>query len=118
MGPTEHKNYACLEAIWWDQHEIITVHLVKSWTDCEDPHVFTLLLSSVMFPAFIKDKIQDAQLLMPRAFQHEQSFVVAISADNQNLALGDVGAVFGWLSWSDGKHVVRSPLVVTQLEPL
>ncbi|KAJ0077366.1 hypothetical protein Patl1_36045 [Pistacia atlantica] len=48
----------------------------------------------------------------------KRSFVVTVTADSKNLVLGDSGAVFGAISWSDGKHVVRSPLVVTQLEPL
>lgn len=46
------------------------------------------------------------------------SFIVTVTADSKNLILDDSGAVFGSLSWSDGKHVVRSPIVVTQIDPL
>lgn len=46
------------------------------------------------------------------------SYYVTITVDSRNLVLGDSGAVFGSLSWMDGKHVVRSPIVVTQIEPL
>ena len=45
-------------------------------------------------------------------------FVVTVTADSRNLGLGDSGAAFGSLSWSDGKHVVRSPIVLTQVDPL
>ncbi|XP_041010158.1 subtilisin-like protease SBT1.6 [Juglans microcarpa x Juglans regia] len=48
----------------------------------------------------------------------KQSFVVTVTADTRNLVLDDSGAVFGSLSWSDGNHVVRSPIVVTQLNLL
>ncbi|XP_062176479.1 subtilisin-like protease SBT1.6 [Alnus glutinosa] len=48
----------------------------------------------------------------------KRSFVVTVTADTRNLVLDDSGAVFGSLSWSDGTHVVRSPIVVTQLNPL
>ncbi|XP_044489800.1 subtilisin-like protease SBT1.6 [Mangifera indica] len=48
----------------------------------------------------------------------KRSFVVTVTADSNNLVLGDSGAMFGAISWSDGKHAVRSPVVVTQLEPL
>ncbi|XP_052192334.1 subtilisin-like protease SBT1.6 [Diospyros lotus] len=45
-------------------------------------------------------------------------YAVTVTADSKNLVLGDSGAVFGALSWVDGKHVVRSPIVVTQIDPL
>lgn len=46
------------------------------------------------------------------------SYFVTLKADLKNLVLSDSGAVFGSLSWTDGKHVVRSPIVVSQIEPL
>ena len=49
----------------------------------------------------------------------KMSFLVTITAVSKHLVLDDAGAVFGSLSWTDGnKHVVRSPIVVTQLDPL
>ncbi|XP_061372450.1 subtilisin-like protease SBT1.6 [Gastrolobium bilobum] len=45
------------------------------------------------------------------------SFVVTVTADTRNLMMGQSGAVFGSLSWTDGKRVVRSPIVVSQFEP-
>ncbi|GFY89858.1 subtilisin-like serine protease 2 [Actinidia rufa] len=45
-------------------------------------------------------------------------YAVTITVDPKNLVLDDSGAVFGSLSWVDGKHVVRSPIVVTQIDPL
>lgn len=47
------------------------------------------------------------------------SYYVSVKAGNKSsLVLGGSGAVFGSLSWSDGKHVVRSPIVVTRLDQL
>ncbi|XP_061342128.1 subtilisin-like protease SBT1.6 [Gastrolobium bilobum] len=48
----------------------------------------------------------------------KRSFVLTVTANTRNLKLGPSGAVFGSLSWTDDKHVVRSPIVVTQIEPL
>ncbi|KAJ0667864.1 putative cucumisin [Helianthus annuus] len=48
----------------------------------------------------------------------ELSYYVTVKIDGSNAVMGDSGAVFGSLSWVDGKHVVRSPIVVTQLDPL
>ncbi|KAL5706471.1 hypothetical protein ACHQM5_024634 [Ranunculus cassubicifolius] len=46
------------------------------------------------------------------------SYAVTISANSKNLVLGDSGGAFGYLSWLDGKHVVRSPIVITPIDPL
>ncbi|KAL6270811.1 hypothetical protein ACE6H2_027722 [Prunus campanulata] len=48
----------------------------------------------------------------------KRSFIVTVGVDRKNLVFGEAGAVFGSLYWSDGKHVVRSPIVVTQMDPL
>ncbi|GER50257.1 subtilase family protein [Striga asiatica] len=45
-------------------------------------------------------------------------YYVTITVDGGKLVLDDSGAVFGSISWVDGKRVVRSPIVVTQLDPL
>ncbi|KAL6525991.1 hypothetical protein OROHE_015515 [Orobanche hederae] len=46
-------------------------------------------------------------------------YYVTVSVDSKNLVSDDSGAVFGSLSWADGKHVVRSPIVVvTQFDQL
>lgn len=43
-----------------------------------------------------------------------QSFVVTVAAASRNLPLGESGAAFGALTWTDGSHVVRNTIVVTQ----
>ncbi|GAB2247214.1 hypothetical protein Droror1_Dr00007096 [Drosera rotundifolia] len=48
----------------------------------------------------------------------KQKFVVTITADSSSLSSVEAGVVFGSFSWSDGKHVVRSPIVVTQADPM
>ncbi|XP_057749677.1 subtilisin-like protease SBT1.6 [Arachis stenosperma] len=48
----------------------------------------------------------------------KRSYVVTVTGDTRNLKMGPSGALFGSLSWTDGKHVVRSPIVLTQIEPL
>ncbi|KAK7264186.1 hypothetical protein RJT34_31791 [Clitoria ternatea] len=61
--------------------------------------------------------VKPSRLVFSEAVK-KRSYVVTVTADTRNLRLGQSGAVFGSLSWTDGKHVVRSPIVVTQLEPL
>ncbi|XP_078448281.1 subtilisin-like protease SBT1.6 [Wolffia australiana] len=45
----------------------------------------------------------------------ELGFVLSVSADARAMKLGDDGAAFGFLSWSDGEHLVRSPIVVSRM---
>lgn len=46
------------------------------------------------------------------------SFAVTVTANSKNLVMGDSGGAFGYLSWLDGKHVVRSPIAITPIDPL
>ncbi|CAN6544642.1 unnamed protein product [Malus baccata var. baccata] len=48
----------------------------------------------------------------------KRSFVVTIAVDRRTVVFGESGAAFGSLYWTDGKHAVRSPIVVTQMDPL
>ncbi|KAM6541633.1 hypothetical protein CsatB_006080 [Cannabis sativa] len=72
---------------------------------------------SVEAPKGITVVVKPAKLVFTEAVK-KRSFVVTVSADSRNLVLGDSGAAFGSLSWTDGKHVVRSPIVVTEVTPL
>uniref|UniRef100_A0A1D1Z0D1 Subtilisin-like protease n=1 Tax=Anthurium amnicola TaxID=1678845 RepID=A0A1D1Z0D1_9ARAE len=47
-----------------------------------------------------------------------QSFAVTVTADSAALAQAESGTVFAYLSWSDGEHVVRSPIVVLRIQML
>lgn len=48
-----------------------------------------------------------------------RSYAVTVTVDTRNVVLGETGAVFGSVTWFDGgKHVVRSPVVVTQMDTL
>ncbi|KAL5561182.1 hypothetical protein UlMin_030929 [Ulmus minor] len=68
-------------------------------------------------PKGVTVTVKPSKLMFSEAVR-KRSFVVTVSADSGHLVLGDSGAVFGSVSWTDGKHVVRSPIVVTQIEPL
>ncbi|KAI9124007.1 hypothetical protein K1719_005307 [Acacia pycnantha] len=68
-------------------------------------------------PQGVRVSVRPSQLTFSGSVK-KRSYVLTVTADGQNLKLGSVGAVFGSISWSDGKHVVRSPIIVTQIEPL
>ncbi|KAL2329068.1 hypothetical protein Fmac_022495 [Flemingia macrophylla] len=72
---------------------------------------------SVEAPRGLTVTVKPAKLVFSEAVK-KRSYVVTVAADTRNLKMGQSGAVFGSLTWTDGKHVVRSPVVVTQIEPL
>ncbi|CAL9136293.1 unnamed protein product [Musa acuminata var. zebrina] len=55
----------------------------------------------------------DPQQLVFHGKRQKQGFVVNISAEGVTLPPGGWKTEFGSLSWSDGKHTVRSPIAVT-----
>lgn len=61
--------------------------------------------------------VKPSRLVFSEAVK-KRSYVVIVAGNTRNLKMGQSGAVFGSLTWTDGKHVVRSPIVVTQIDPL
>ncbi|XP_022748166.1 subtilisin-like protease SBT1.6 [Durio zibethinus] len=75
-------------------------------------------IAKIEAPKGVTVTVKPVKLVFTPALK-KMSFFVTITADSKHLVLDDVGAVFGSLTWIDGiKHVVRSPIVVSQLDPL
>ncbi|PRQ21870.1 putative tripeptidyl-peptidase II [Rosa chinensis] len=69
-------------------------------------------------PKGVKVTVKPSKLVFTEAVK-KRSYLVTVAVDRSNIVLGESGGVFGALYWSDGKqHVVRSPIVVTQMDPL
>ncbi|KAK4405343.1 Subtilisin-like protease SBT1.6 [Sesamum angolense] len=68
-------------------------------------------------PKGVKVSVKPGKLVFSETMKR-LGYYVSITVDSRNLVLDDSGAVFGSISWVDGKHVVRSPIVVTQTDPL
>lgn len=68
-------------------------------------------------PKGVRVSVKPAKLVFSESLRR-LGYYVTIIVDSKNLLLGESGAVFGSLSWVDGKHMVRSPIVVTQIDPL
>ncbi|OMO92796.1 hypothetical protein COLO4_17313 [Corchorus olitorius] len=77
-----------------------------------------IYIAKIEAPKGVTVTVKPAKLVFTPAVK-KRSFYVTVTANSKHLVLGDTGAIFGSLSWIDGnKHVVRSPIVVTQLDPL
>ncbi|KAH6767247.1 subtilisin-like serine protease 2 [Perilla frutescens var. hirtella] len=68
-------------------------------------------------PKGVKVSVKPRKLVFSE-INRRLGYYVNVTVDSKDLVLGDSGAVFGSLSWVDGKRVVRSPIVVTKTDPL
>ncbi|VVB10297.1 unnamed protein product [Arabis nemorensis] len=69
-------------------------------------------------PRGVTVTVKPSRLVFTSAVK-KRSYAVTVTVDTKNLVLGESGAAFGSVTWSDGgRHVVRSSVVVTQIYPL
>nr|KYP68332.1 Subtilisin-like protease [Cajanus cajan] len=72
---------------------------------------------NVEAPSGVTVTVKPSRLVFSEAVK-KRSYVMTVAADTRSLKMGQSGALFGSVTWTDGTHVVRSPVVVTQLEPI
>lgn len=112
----ENLNYPAIAALFSSLSKgLSSKTFVRTVTNVGVPNsVYQVKIES---PKGVTVTVKPMRLAFSEAVK-KRSYVVTVTGDSRNLSLGDSGAVFGSLSWSDGKHVVRSPIVVTQISPL
>ncbi|KAF8033168.1 hypothetical protein BT93_D1926 [Corymbia citriodora subsp. variegata] len=110
----ENLNYPSMSALFLTSSTgVQRKTFVRTATNVGQPNaVYQVRVESV--PKGVTISVKPAKLVFTEAVK-KQSYVVTVAADTRNLKLGDSGAVFGSLAWTDGKHVVRSPIVVTEM---
>lgn len=113
----ENLNYPSISALFpATSVGVSTKSFIRTLTNVGPPNsVYRVKIETP--PKGVTVAVKPAKLVFSEKMK-KQSFVVTVSADSRKIEMGESGAVFGSLSWSDGKHVVRSPIVVTQIEPL
>ncbi|KAL5858468.1 hypothetical protein ACOSQ3_005926 [Xanthoceras sorbifolium] len=114
----ENLNYPSFAALFSTASAgVSSKTFIRTVTNVGQPNaVYTLKIESPPSKG-VTVAVKPTKLAFTEAVK-KRSFVVTITADSKKLVLDDSGAVFGSISWSDGKHIVRSPIVVTQLDPL
>ncbi|XP_038974081.1 subtilisin-like protease SBT1.5 [Phoenix dactylifera] len=72
--------------------------------------------ASIREPEGVRLVVEPQKLVFEGKGQ-KQEFVVKVSAEAVNLLAGNSRTEFGSVTWSDGKHTVRSPVAVTWQQP-
>ncbi|KAG9442653.1 hypothetical protein H6P81_018507 [Aristolochia fimbriata] len=111
----ENLNYPSFSAVF-DSTAVgkATKTFIRTATNVGAPN--SVYRAKVEAPRGVMVSVKPSKLVFsPKATK--QSYVVTVTADAKNLKLDESGGVFGSVSWSDGTHAVRSPMVVTRIEP-
>ncbi|XP_059640514.1 subtilisin-like protease SBT1.5 [Cornus florida] len=115
-GHIGNLNYPSLSAVFqqYGKHKMST-HFIRTVTNVGDPNAVYQV--SVRPPTGTLVTVQPEKLAFRRVGQ-KLSFLVRVQAVAVKLSPGSSSMKSGSLVWSDGKHDVTSPIVVTMQEPL
>ncbi|KAJ7530505.1 hypothetical protein O6H91_14G006400 [Diphasiastrum complanatum] len=113
---TQDFNYPTFAAVF-DQHLLQqpSTTFFRTVTNVGQPN--SVYRAEVLSPSGVRISVKPRKLVFTRINQ-KLSFTVTVAASRLSLSPGDSETVFGLLSWTDGRHVVQSPIAITLQEPL
>ncbi|KAL3375714.1 hypothetical protein AABB24_006934 [Solanum stoloniferum] len=115
-GHVGNLNYPSLSAVFqqYGKHKLST-HFIRTVTNVGDPNsVYHVIVKP---PKGMVVTVEPEKLTFRRVGQ-KLNFLVRVQAEALKLSPGSSIVKSGSIVWSDGKHEVRSPIVVTMQEPL
>ncbi|KAJ0075590.1 hypothetical protein Patl1_33831 [Pistacia atlantica] len=115
-GHVGNLNYPSLSAVFqqYGEHKMST-HFIRTVTNVGDPNsVYKVVIRP---PSGTQVTVQPEKLVFRRVGQ-KLNFLVRVEAMAVKLSPGSSSVKSGHIMWTDGKHNVTSPLVVTMQQPL
>ncbi|PSS07286.1 Subtilisin-like protease [Actinidia chinensis var. chinensis] len=115
-GHIGNLNYPSLSAVFqqYGKHRMST-HFIRSVTNVGEPN--SVYKVAVKPPSGTLVTVEPEKLVFRRLGQR-LSFLVRVKVVAVKLSPGSSTTKSGSVVWSDGKHIVTSPLVVTMQQPL
>lgn len=115
-GHTGNLNYPSLSVVFqqYGKHKMST-HFIRTVTNVGDAN--SIYKVSIKPPSGISVTVEPEKLAFRRVGQ-KLSFLVRVQAMAVRLSPGSSNMKSGSIVWTDGKHEVTSPLVVTMQQPL
>ena len=115
-GHIGNLNYPSLSAVFqqYGKHRMST-HFIRSVTNVGEPN--SVYKVAVKPPSGTLVTVEPEKLVFRRVGQR-LSFLVRVKVVAVKLSPGSSTTKSGSVVWSDGKHIVTSPLVVTMQQPL
>ncbi|MBA0658698.1 hypothetical protein Goklo_010882 [Gossypium klotzschianum] len=115
-GHVGNLNYPSFSVVFqqYGKHTMST-HFIRQVTNVGDPN--SVYKVTVRPPSGTLVTVEPKQLVFRRVGQ-KLNFLVRVEATAVKLAPGSTNMKSGSIVWSDGKHNVTSPIVVTMQQPL
>ncbi|KAL5755467.1 hypothetical protein ACOSQ2_020213 [Xanthoceras sorbifolium] len=115
-GHTGNLNYPSLSVVFqqYGKHKMSS-HFIRTVTNVGDPN--SVYKVSIRPPRGTSVTVEPEKLVFRRIGQ-KLNFLVRVEAMAVKLSPGSSSMKSGSVVWSDGKHIVTSPLVVTMQQPL
>lgn len=115
-GHAGNLNYPSLSAVFQQYgKQKMSTHFIRTVTNVGDPN--SAYSVTVRPPGGMSVTVEPEKLVFRRVGQ-KLSFLVRVQARAVKLSPGSSSTKSGSVTWSDGKHTVTSPLVVTMQQPL
>ncbi|XP_044495324.1 subtilisin-like protease SBT1.5 [Mangifera indica] len=115
-GHVGNLNYPSLSAVFQQCGEDkMSTHFIRTVTNVGDPNsIYKIVIRP---PSGMQVTVQPETLVFRRVGQ-KLNFLVRVEAMAVKLSPGSSSVKSGSIMWTDGKHNVTSPLVVTMQQPL
>ncbi|KAE8655368.1 Subtilisin-like protease SBT1.6 [Hibiscus syriacus] len=115
-GHIGNLNYPSFSVVFlqFGNHKMST-HFIRQVTNVGDPN--SVYEVTIRPPGGTLVTVEPQQLVFRRVGQ-KLNFVVRVETMAVKLAPGSTSMKSGWIVWSDGKHNVTSPIIVTMQQPL
>jgi subtilisin family serine protease len=115
-GHVGNLNYPSLSTVFqqYGKHEMST-HFIRTATNVGDPN--SVYKITILPPRGTTVTVEPEKLVFRRVGQ-KLNFLVRVQAREVKLSPGSMSVKSGAIVWSDGKHNVTSPLVITMQQPL
>lgn len=116
FGHVGNLNYPSMSAVFqqYGKHKLST-HFIRTVTNVGDPN--SVYQVTIRPPAGMMVTVKPDKLVFRRVGQ-KLNFLVRVQARAVKLSPGSSSEKSGSIVWSDGKHNVTSPLLVTMQQPL
>ncbi|XP_021847488.2 subtilisin-like protease SBT1.5 [Spinacia oleracea] len=115
-GHVGNLNYPSLSYVFvqYGKHKMSS-HSIRIATNVGDPD--SVYRVKIIPPTGTNVTVEPEQLSFRRVGQ-KLNFLVRVQVEAMKLSAGSSSTISGAIIWSDGKHSVTSPIVVTMQEPL
>ncbi|XP_037497446.1 subtilisin-like protease SBT1.5 [Jatropha curcas] len=114
-GHSGNLNYPSMSAVFQEYGKHKMSHFIRTVTNVGNPN--SVYKVTIKPPVGVNVTVEPEKLVFRRVGQ-KLSFLVRVASRAVKLSPGGSSMRSGSIVWSDGKHTVTSPLVVTMQQPL